>query len=92
MSHKNSQKVLLTPWKKKMDTFYRFHGTHGHLIDKFHELINQIESLIKEGKLRRLMHIEIRERGYGQRQEERSTRQEGWGRQQDDKRREVISS
>ncbi|KAH7661106.1 Retrovirus capsid C-terminal protein [Dioscorea alata] len=43
---------------KFTDACCRFHKTHGHLTDRCRELMNEIESLVSQGKLNRFVYSE----------------------------------
>ena len=44
------------PLGRKKEASCQFHNTYKHSIDKYQELMNQVEILIKERKLRRFMN------------------------------------
>lgn len=46
------------PISQKGDVFCQFYGTHSHSTNKCCKLINQIEVLIRKGKLKRFVDIE----------------------------------
>ena len=46
------EKMKGNPNKRNKNKYYRFHRDHGHDMDKCYDLKQQIENLIKQGKLR----------------------------------------
>ena len=46
------EKMKGDPNKRNKNKYYRFHRDHGHDMDKCYDLKQQIENLIKQGKLR----------------------------------------
>ena len=46
------------PSKRSRDMYFRFHGDHGHDTFECYDLKQQIEALIKQGKLQRFVSKE----------------------------------
>ena len=47
-----SKKMKRDPNKHNKNNYYRFHRDHGHGMDECFDLKQQIENLIRQGKLR----------------------------------------
>ena len=46
------------PNKRSRDKYYRFHRDHGHDIVDYYDLKQQIEALIRQGKLQKFVNRE----------------------------------
>ena len=53
-----SGKLKGDPNKRSRDKYYRFHRDHGHDTTDCYDLKQQIEALIRQGKLQRFVHTE----------------------------------
>jgi hypothetical protein len=79
-------KLRSDPTKRSKDLYYRFHRDHGHTIEDCYALKQQIEALIRQGKLGKFIHQDNQEA----RQEPRPPRQEENKDRQEDRPRDII--